>query len=38
MTVETWMILVIGIWCCATAKDWFDIAITVLIINVYFMK
>jgi hypothetical protein len=38
MTVENWMILVMGIWCCVEAKDWFDIAFTVLILAVYFMK
>jgi hypothetical protein len=38
MTVENWMILVMGIWCCVEAKDWFDIAVTILILAVYFLK
>jgi putative effector of murein hydrolase LrgA (UPF0299 family) len=38
MTVENWMILVMCIWCGVAAKDWFDIAVTGLILAVYFMK
>ena len=38
MTVGEWMILIMGIWCCVTAKDWFDIAVTILILAMYFLK
>lgn len=38
MKVESWIILAMGVWCGATANDWFDVAITILILAVYFLK
>ena len=39
MTIQDLTVLLLGIWCVATARSWHDIAITALIVeSVYYLS